>query len=71
MFFITCNIERKIYIKNLNVKITSLLSYIDTISSIVFSMIFLSDPLSIYQVIVGSIILISAFLGEGKTKQEL
>ncbi len=57
-------------IKNLNVKTTALFSYIDPISSIVFSVIFLSEPLSIYQVIGGRIILISAFLGERKTKQE-
>ena len=57
-------------IKNLKVKTTALLSYIDPISSIVFSVIFLSESLSIYQVIGGSIILISAFLGQEKQKQE-
>ena len=57
-------------IKNLKVKITAILSYIDPIFSIVFSVIFLSEPLSIYQIIGGSIILIAAFLGERKPNQE-
>ena len=57
-------------IKDLKAQTTALFSYIDPVSSIIFSILFLGEELSIYQIIGGSIILISTFIGQRKTKSE-
>lgn len=58
-------------IKEIKVKTTALLSYIDPTSSIFFSVVFLSEPLSIIQIIGGIIILGSAFIGDKSDKEEI
>jgi RarD protein len=57
-------------IKKLKAQTTALLSYIDPISSIFFSLIFLSESLSIWQVVGGSIILMSTLIGKSKIEEE-
>lgn len=51
-------------IRDINAQSAALLSYIDPVSSIFFSVIFLGEVLSIWQIIGGSVILLAAFIGE-------
>ncbi|MGL6104977.1 DMT family transporter [Romboutsia sp.] len=58
-------------IKEIKAQTTALLSYTDPVSAIFFSVVFLSEPLSIMQIIGGSIILISAFIAERTSKEKI
>ncbi len=58
-------------IKEIKSQTTALLSYIDPVSSIFFSVVFLQEALSINQVIGGSIILISAYIAQKPPKKNL
>lgn len=58
-------------IKEIKTQTTALLSYIDPVSAIFFSVIFLSEPLSIMQIVGGIIILASAFMGDKTSKEKI
>lgn len=51
-------------IKGLEVQRAAILSYIDPIAAIIFGRIFLAEPLNLYQMIGGFLILGSTFIGE-------
>ncbi|TDT63293.1 DMT family transporter [Fonticella tunisiensis] len=51
-------------IKELEVQRAAILSYIDPIAAIIFGTIFLAEPLNLYQIIGGFLILGSTFIGE-------
>lgn len=57
-------------IKEIKAQTTALLSYTDPVSAIFFSVVFLSEPLSITQAIGGSIILLSALIAERAPKEK-
>lgn len=56
-------------IKDLSTQTIALLSYVDPVSSIIFSALFLKEPLFILQIIGGIIILSSTFIGQMKSKE--
>lgn len=57
-------------IKVIKAQTAALLNYIDPIATIIFSSIFLNESLYKEQIIGGSIILISTFIGQRKSKEE-
>lgn len=57
-------------IKDLRAQSAAFLGYIDPVSAIFFSVVFLGEPLSVWQIIGGCIILIAAFVAEKKDKKE-
>lgn len=58
-------------IKKLKSQTSALLSYIDPVSAIILSAIFLSEPLSIWKIVGGIIILVSAIIGKSRLKNEI
>ena len=58
-------------IKDLSTQTIALLSYVDPVSSIIFSALFLNEPLFILQIIGGIIILSSTFIGQMKEKKKV
>lgn len=58
-------------IKDINTQSAAILGYIDPVSAIVFSVIFLSELLSILQIIGGGIILISAYVSNKPQKNKI
>ena len=57
--------------KDLKAQSIAILGYIDPVSSVVFSIFLLREPFSIYQLIGGVIILISAIISEKKPKPKI
>lgn len=55
-------------IQELRAQTTAFLGYIDPVSAIFFSVVFLGEPLSIWQVIGGSIVLVAAYVAERPAK---
>lgn len=58
-------------IQDLRAQSAAILSYIDPVSAILFSVIFLGEPLSIWQIVGGSVILVSAFVAEMPVKTDV
>ena len=54
--------------KDLKAQSIAILGYIDPVSSVVFSIFLLKEPFSIYQLIGGVIILLSAVIAERNPK---
>ena len=57
--------------KDLKAQSVAILGYIDPVSSVVFSIFLLREPFSIYQLIGGVIILLSAIISEKKPKPKI
>ena len=57
--------------KDLKAQSIAILGYIDPVSSVVFSIFLLREPFSIYQLIGGVIILLSAIISEKKPKPKI
>ena len=57
--------------KDLKAQSSANLGYIDPVSSVVFSIFLLREPFSIYQLIGGVIILLSAIISEKKPKPKI
>ncbi len=58
-------------IKGISSQLTALLSYIDPVSSIILSAIFLGEGFSIYKILGGIIILLSTYMAQKKNKENI
>ena len=53
-------------IKNLNSQTIAVLSYIDPITAVIISAVFLGEKMTIFQIVGGILILVSTFISENK-----